>query len=73
MSKVYVDISLSLEVDTSVISYMDVTTNKIISYDEYNKLSDIEQKDYVIDSVSNLVKNSNVLELYNIIIEDTEI
>ena len=70
MSKVYVDISLSLEVDTSVISYMNATTDKIISYDEYNELSEIEQKDYVIDSVSNLVKNSNVLELYNIIIED---
>ena len=70
MSKVYVDISLSLEVDTSVISYMNATTDEIISYDEYNKLSETEQKDYVIDSVSNLVKNSNVLELYNIIIED---
>lgn len=70
MSKVYVDISLSLEVDTSVISYMNATTDEIISYDEYNKLSETEQKDYVIDSVNDLVKNSNVLELYNIIIED---
>ena len=50
MSKVYVDISLSLEIDTSVISYMNATTDKIISYDNYNKLSEIEISKVCVDN-----------------------
>lgn len=62
MSKVFIDIDLSLETDSSNLVYIHSETNEEISYEDYLKLDEDEQDYYVLDCIQDLISNSNITE-----------
>lgn len=72
MSKVFIDIDLSLETDSSNLVYIHSETNEEIFYEDYLKLDEDEQDYYVLDCIQNLISNSNITEYSRIDISSSE-
>ena len=72
MSKIYLDIDLSLETDSSNIVYIHSETNEEISYEKYLKLDEDEQDYFVLDCIQSLIQNSNITEYSRIDISTSE-
>lgn len=64
MSKIFLDIDLSLELDSSSLVFTNPETDNTVSYLGYMSMTETEQSLYVIDSVQDLINNSIVLEVY---------
>lgn len=72
MSKVFIDIDLSLETDSSNLVYIHSETNEEISYEGYLKLDEDEQDYYILDCIQDLISNSNITEYSRIDISSSE-
>ena len=71
-NKIYMDIDLSLETDSSNLVYIHSETNEEITYETYLKLDEDEQDYYILDCIQHLIQNSTVTEYSRVDISTSE-